>query len=125
MLYHDSILQESNENSPVISDSLALMKKNEFPENEAADFAEKAVHILDNCSKHLGVGTRFHYALSKHLGRIRLRIVLQGPGFNPLSDEDDTIDSVSEFVRQLFLRDESAFITYKRFQDRVIVRDCA
>jgi hypothetical protein len=71
------------------------------------------------------VGTRFHYALSKHLGRIRLRIVLQGPGFNPLSDEDDTIDSVSEFVRQLFLRDESAFITYKRFQDRVIVRDCA
>ena len=102
MLYHDSILQESNVDCPVISDSLALLKKNEFPENKTADFIEKAVQVLGNCSKHLGVGTPFHYTLDKHLGRIRLRIILQGPSFNPLSNEDDTIDSVSDFSRSSF-----------------------
>ena len=121
MLYHDSILQESNVDCPVISESLALMKKNEFSDNETADFIEKTVRVLDNCSKHLGVGTRFHYTLDKHIGRIRLRIVLHGPSFNPLSDEDDGIDSISEYVKQLFLSDESAFITYKRLQSRIII----
>lgn len=70
MLYHDSILQESNRDCPAISDSLDLMRKNEFPESEIAAFEEKAVLVLDNCTRNIGAGTRYRYTITEHLGRI-------------------------------------------------------
>ena len=121
MLFHEATLQESNANSSVISDSLALMKKKGFPENEVADFAEKAVHILDNCSVSLGTGTQFRYVVDMHLSRVRLRIILMKPLNSPLSNADDTIDSISEFVTQLFLSDNSAFVSCRNIQNRTII----
>lgn len=70
MLYHDAMLQESNRDCSAISDSLGLMRKNEFPDNEIAEFTEKVVRVLDNCTRSLGAGTQFRYALTEHLGRI-------------------------------------------------------
>lgn len=67
MLYNSSALQESIENCPAISDSVALLRKNEFPENEIVNFTNKAVHILEAFSSQLGAGTRFHYTVGKHL----------------------------------------------------------
>ena len=61
VLYNSSALQESNENCPAISDSVALLRKNEFPENEIVNFTKKAVHILEAFSSQLGAGTRFHH----------------------------------------------------------------
>lgn len=121
MLYHDSILQESNRDCPAISDSLDLMRKNEFPESEIAAFEEKAVLVLDNCTRNIGAGTRYRYTITEHLGRIRLRLILHGPRFNPLPEEDDAIDTVSEYVSQLFMHDETAFVSYKRLEGKVYI----
>ena len=121
MRYHESILQESNLGCSALADSLALLEKHEFPDDEIARFTERVVRILDNCSEHFGAGTQFQYMVSKLLGRVRLRIVVRGGRYNPMSDEEDTIDSISEFVTQLFLRDRSSYVSFRRFQGRNII----
>lgn len=56
-----------------------------------------------------------------HLSRVRLRIILMKPLNSPLSNADDTIDSISEFVTQLFLRDNSAFVSCRNIQNRTVI----
>lgn len=50
-----------------------------------------------------------------------MRLIFHGPRFNPLPEEDDAIDNVSEYVAQLFLHDESAFVSYKRLEGKVFI----
>lgn len=76
---------------------------------------------MDNCSIELGAGTPFRYSIGEHLGRVRLRIILRQPVKTPLLEENDPVDSVSEYVTQLFLRDNSAFVSYRKIQNRVII----
>lgn len=121
MRYLESVFQSSNRDCSAITDSVALLEQNEYPKDEIEFFTGKAVRILDNCSNHHGMGTRFRYTISKHLGRVRLRIIIQGSPYNPLSDEDETIDSLSEYVTQLFLHDQSAFVSYKRLLGKNII----
>ena len=90
MRYHDSILQESNRDSEILKDSLAVLNKYDFPEDEISNFMERSVDILDNCSRHFDAGTRIHYTVSRRLGRVKMRFVLQGERYNPLPDEEDT-----------------------------------
>ena len=106
MRYHDSQLQECNRDCAVLADALALIKQRGFAEDEITRFTEKAVRILDKCAEHYGAGTQFQYQASRYLGRVRLRIVVQGNRYDPLTDED-TNNSVLDFVERAFLLDTS------------------
>ena len=116
MLYRESSLKKSNQDCSAIADSLALLKKHEYPEDEIQRFTENAVRILDNLSMHYGAGTQFQYLVSKRLGRVRLRVVLQGDRFDPSPKEGEASNSILNFVMRLFLLDKSSYISYKRMQ---------
>lgn len=121
MQYRDSLLQESNRDCAAIAEIKAEMTQREFPEEEIAVFTEKAALLLDKCAVQLGSGTPFRYAIEKHFGRVRLRILFMNALNPPLPEEDDTVDSVSEFVSNLFMNDNASFISYRKIQNRTFI----
>lgn len=121
MQFHDSQLQESNQDFAALSEMKMLMEKRGFPEEDVILFIEKAVRLLDKCADQFGEGTKFRYAIDKHFGRVRLRLIFIS-ALNPtISEEYDTVDSVFEFVTQLFMNDNSPFVSYRKIQNRDII----
>ena len=121
MQYRDSLFQESNWDCAAIAEIKAEMTQRGFHEEEIALFTEKAALLLDKCAVQLGPGTPFRYAIEKHFGRVRLKILFMNALNPPLPEEDDTVDSVSEFVSNLFMNDNGPFISYKKIQNRTYI----
>ena len=59
MRYHDSQLQESNQDFAALADNRSLMAQKGFPEDEIALYIKKTVRLLDKCADEFGVGTPF------------------------------------------------------------------
>jgi len=114
-------LQESNRDCAAIAEIKAEMTQRAFSEEEIAAFTEKAALLLDKCAVQLGPGTPFHYAIDRHFGRIRLRIQLMNALNPPPPEEYDTVDSISEFVSNLFMNDDAPFISYRKIQNSTFI----
>ena len=121
MRYHIASLQKSNQECSAVADSVALLKKRDFPEDEVKRFTEMVVRILNSYSEFYGTGTQFRYTISKHLGRVRLRIFLNGPRYNPQADKENTGEGDYDFTMRLLLTDKSPLVTYSNVQDQNIV----
>ena len=121
MRYHDSQLQESNQDFAALADISSLMTQKGFPEDAIALYIEKAVRLLDKCADEFGVGTPFRYTFDNHFGRVRLRIILVGSLSPSMSEEEETSDNVSEFVTHLFMNDDSPFVSYRKIQNRIFI----
>lgn len=121
MGYHDSQLQESNQDFAALADISSLMTQKGFPEDVIALYIEKAIRLLDKCADEFGVGTPFRYTFDNHFGRVRLRIILVGSLSPSMSEEEETSDNVSEFVTHLFMNDDSPFVSYRKIQNRIFI----
>ena len=107
-----STLNLNNRENPYITDSLDLLTKAGFQEDECEEFAEKAVGVLDDCRDHFGEGYEFEYSAGRRFGRIELKIRIPGERFNPFEDGSGAKRRSVEKVLCRQLRDKTATVYY-------------
>ena len=108
----NSTLNLNNRENPYITDSLDLLTKAGFQEDECEEFAEKAVGVLDDCRDHFGEGYEFEYSAGRRFGRIELKIRIPGERFNPFEDGSGAKRRSVEKVLCRQLRDKTATVYY-------------
>ena len=67
-------LNTNNRENPFIKDSVELLTKVGFQEDECEAFVEKAVGVPDDYRDHFGEGYKFDYSVGRRFGRIVLKI---------------------------------------------------
>ena len=125
MKYQESQLQASHQGCSAVEESLELLEWYGMPEDEVSRFTERAVYILDKLTERFGEGFQFQYSVRRYFRRIRLSIILFDERCNPLSDEEDTIDTPSEYVSQLFRQDKDMYTSYRRLPGRNVITLCS
>ena len=112
MKLKQSKLSADNRVNSFLLESVKLLKKEGFHEDECKEFVEKAAGILDDIRGRFGEGYEFEYSVRKHFGRIELRIIIPGERFNPFEDGSGAEKRSVEKVLQRQLRNTTTTIYY-------------
>lgn len=114
-------LLADNQNSSVITESMAELKKAGFEADECAVYADKILGILDDSRDLFGEGKAFEYTIRKRFGRLELQIRIAGERFNPF--EDGTRAENREKDRSLrdFFKDKTTTLSYNYIAGKNVI----
>lgn len=116
-----------NRNNPDIADSLKILTKAGFHEDECTVFTDKTVRILDDCRDRFGEGHPFTYSVRRRFGRIELKLNLPGERFDPFVEGSRAAEWNTEksLYRQLKDRTSTVYYSYAAGHNLISVHSSA
>lgn len=120
-----STLSANNWDNPYIKESLKVLKRAGFHEDECNIFVEKTVDLMDDYTDRFGEGYEFEYSVRRKYGRVELKVRLAGEQFNPFEDGSGAKERSFEKVLYRQLRDKTATIYYNYVNGYNIITVCS
>ena len=114
-------LLDDNSTSPIVTESVAMLRDANFDDRYIEQFADDVVGVLNDYAELVGEGTEIEYSLNKGLVRIELRALIPGEQYNPLESGADAKRRKLASVATLNLNTETAKVSYRYAFERNIV----